>query len=248
MEAYMGDDNVNQPNDGSPIESADPTLNLKSEFNRKIGNVQEQLQKNNEALQALMNRLATQDKPRSAETSANTPDKSSKIKELWYQDEAAAANLIVEEAVQRATGSIRKELETERKVTQRESRVLNEIFQDYPEIGDQNSALYKKAVETYNALPEEDRANPLAYKVAVRDAAIDLGVQPMKKRQSAGNDDFTMSSGGYSSGSQSRGKKADDIAPEALAFAQAVGLNINDKKTLENLKNHSKREWLKYKA
>jgi len=244
----MGDENVNQPDGSAPDTNADPIQNIKGEMNRKLGNVQEQLQKNNEALQALMNRLAAQDRP--APKAPAPESKTSKIKELWYQDEEAAANLIVEDAVQKAEARITQKLESDRKITQRESRVLNEIFQDYPEIGDQNSALYKKAVETYNALPEEDRANPLAYKVAVRDAAIDLGVQPMKKRQASGNnDDFTMSSGGYSSqGTSGRARKSDDLPPETLLFAQAVGLNVSDKKTLENLKSHSKREWLKYKG
>jgi hypothetical protein len=124
---------------------------------------------------------------------------------------------------------------------------LAALVQSYPELQDANSELAKRAVDVYSRLSQEEKMSPNAYKFAVQDAASELGVLSMSKRQQKQNEsqdeDFTMNSGSYSGNKKpSKGQKADKLDDATLAFAEAIGKDINDPKYIESLKKYANRK------
>ena len=109
--------------------------------------------------------------------------------------------------------------------------------------------LVAAAVEIYNALSPEDKTSPTAYRLAVKEAASDLGVLPVRKRKQSDDDSYLASSSSSPEGKPSsrRSAKEDEIDTKTIAFAKMVGLNTDDPKVVENLKQRSKRQnWSRY--
>lgn len=181
-------------------------------------------------------------------TQAQVPKQPQRVEEddlevLAYKDPKAYAQKVKEQAARHAEELINSRLNAQ----QQTNNVLAQLTNDYPELSDSNSELTKKAVEIYNSLSPSEKTSPTAYKVAVRDAAAEVGLLPKSKRKaSSDGDDFSF--GGSSRGNREAGpKRGEQLSNETLAFAEALGMNIKDKNVVDRLKQRAQRKnWNKY--
>ena len=230
---YMADEK--QTNEqGNQAPSVDETLkNLKSEFSRKQENVSKELEQIKAMLGGLTQQQQHAQQRHKVVSEDEVPDP--------ILDPKGYKEYLKKEVLQ----------ETSQVVTQNNQRQsqLAALVQNYPELQDGNSELTKKAVENYNRLSNEEKMSPNAYKFAVQDAASELGVLAMSKRQNRSNDDesFTTNSGSYSANkpSSKQNRNADKIDDATLAFAQAIGKDTNDPKYIESLKKikNERKNW-----
>lgn len=215
----------------------DTFQNLKKEMDRKLSSQEAKLSELAEANKALLAKLSsmTQPKPLMIEDD---------IEKAWYEDPKAAAAKIKEAT----KAEIIAEVNRNQELQARTSQTLQALVSDYPELNDPNNELTKKAVEIYNALPADERVSPSSYRLAVKEAASDLGVVPVKRRKSQEDDSFTMSpsSSAYATKQGTSKSRKGDVDPRTIAFAQLVGLDVNNEQVMENLKAKSKRNWSKY--
>lgn len=220
-----------QPTAEAPAE--DPVKNLKSEFSRKMGNMEEQLQQ-------LYQHVVAQGGTKTPAQAA-APKKAS---ELLYEDPDLAIAQIKSE--------IRSEIEGQRAVETQTQSAITQLSADYPELVDVKSDLRKASEQNYAKLPKHLRDTPEGYKLAVREAAADLGVIVSSKRKAAdnSNDDFVVPGRGSSGQSSRRPSKADE--PEnfnqILDDARRMGLDTSKKEVVENLKNRAKNSTFGYRG
>lgn len=213
--------------------------NIKAEMNRKLGNLEEttnarfdELRKLNEQLVTQVQTLATNNQTAKKQSVENqTADK--EIDDLWYDNPGKAAEVIENRAEQKALQKFREE---QRAVNEQQA-IIAQMVSEYPDVSDKNSKLHKRAIEIYNKMSDSDKASPLSTKVAILDAAAELGVS--SKSSNPGNtDDFTLSSSGSATKPAIREGQVND---NTLEFARIMGLDVNDEKTRDNLKKHSER-------
>ncbi len=216
-------DQSNGQNTGNPLVVDDPIKNLKAEFDRKTSNIENQLKETTNYLKQVVEQTK-KPTPKPQEETRSFRDK-------FYDNEDAAAEELVERAVSKATEVIKRGSAAEAK----RNEVANAIYQDYPEAADQGSDLFKKASEKYSAMSEEDKASPIAMKLAFREAAEDLEVKPKSKRPKL-DDGFSVSG----SRSTRPSKEATELPEGTLQLAALMGLNVNDAKVKESLLNRSK--------
>ena len=209
--------------------AADPLQNIKAEFQRKTANLDDQTKRLEQQLAEMKTLMARMN---AAPAATLTPGK--KIEDVWFESPAEAARQIKEQA----TAEIRAELAAQNAVQVKQAQVLNQLVTDFPELGDQSSDLYSKAVEYYNAMPEDERTSPVAYKAAVKEAALDLGIKPKSKRNKGDPAAESFSLGGGSQGNRPAPSSKQDEA--RVALAKAFGLNVDDKMK-ERLAEHSKK-------
>ena len=213
--------------------AADPIKNIKAEMDRKLGNVDKTLSdltKTNQQLAQALERLTKPAAP------APEPQKQ-RYSEDWFSNPDSAAEKLVQEAERRAEKKFEARLEQQNKQTQ----TLSSLVAEFPELTDGSAELTKKTLEIYNSLPAEDRSSPSAYRLAVKEAALELGVQPKSKRKRSESDDFSLSGEG-------RGPSRRDSAEVVKAteeFARIMGLKVDDN-TKKNLKKHGARNWTRY--
>jgi hypothetical protein len=211
-------------------QGSDPLVNLKAELNRKLTNSEEkiaQFQKTQDALLAKLNEMSA---PKAA------PAQKESLSDLIYSDPDRYAAIITSQAVEAATSHISKQQMQQAKT----QGVLQALQNEFPELSDSGHELTQKAVEVYNSLPDDERSSSLAYKVAVKQAALDLGYKPKSKRP-AEEEPSIGSSGGY----KTRKSTKVDAATEQLAAM--FGINTSDPKVKERLVKASNREWNKYR-
>lgn len=218
-------------NNGTPPAAGaeDPTKNLKAEFQRKFDNMTAEVAKQRELSEQLLARIAAL--PTTEKKQEREPD----LSDLIYSDPKRYSEIMEE----RAEARIMKKLEGQ----QRNANVLNQLMNEYPETGDQDHPLTKRAVEIYNGLPSDEKTSPAAYRAAVAEAAAEMGVKPRSKRPA--DEEYTMGAG--SSGSRRRSKGDSEKAdPATLGFAAAVGLDISDPELVKRLAKRAQRTWTKY--
>lgn len=225
-----------KPIDGG-VKAPDEFGNFKQEINRKLTNQESTIKELANANKALLEKL-------SALTTPKAPVQEDDMDKIWYDDPKKAAARIKEQTKAEMMAEYRQDQEIQR----RTQSTLAALVNDYPELNDQSSELTRKAVEYYNSLPESEKSSPSAYKLAVKDAASDLGLLPIKKRSQSDMDAFTASSAsGYASAQSRNSGKKEDVDPRTIAFAKLVGLNTDDPATMEGLKSKAKRKnWDKY--
>lgn len=228
----------NTPGDGETTQTADPIKNVKEEFSRKLTNTEskiDQLAKQNEALIAQLAAIST---TKGAPAAAGT--KSEDLSDLMYSDPQRYAQVIEERAEARIMGKL-NDMNT---ANQKQTSVMASIMNEYPELGDGDHQLTKKAVEIFASFDEADKKSPISYKLAAQQAALELGVKPKSKRTEA--DDYSIMS---SSSSSSRKKtKKSEVSDVTLNVAELMGLDPTDEKLKQRLAERAGRNWNKYQA
>lgn len=216
--------------DSNAPEGQDPLKNLKAELDRKLGNADaklSQLQEANAALLAKLERLST----------PTAPTKEASLTDLLYNDPEKYAQMVERRAEEKALAQMQRQQAQMVKT----STTISELQNEFPELSDSGHELTKKAVEVYNSLPEEERTTSLAYKMAVKAAALDLGYKPRSKRPV---DEEPSIGSGYGRGAPRKSNKLDTDTELA---AQIFGIDTSDPKVKERLIKKSQRDWNKYK-
>lgn len=199
----------------------------------------QQNEKLSKQLESVMSAITQAAQPKVVE-----PTDQDDLEVLAYKDPKAYAKKIQEQAAKQAEAIVNSRLNAQ----QHTNAVLTQLTSDYPELADSNSELTKRAVEIYNSLSPSEKQSPSAYKIAVRDAAADVGLLPKSKRKQSSSDDFSFGGGsGGGASSRSEGRRSEQLPAETLAFAEALGMNIKDKAVVERLKSRAQRKnWNKY--
>lgn len=223
---------------------ADPIKNVKAEMNRKFQNLSETNQKlaqQNEALNAKIDLLLNTVNQPKAE-----PEEDDET--LRYTNPDA----YIEKKLKDVDKKVDAKIAQTEQMNSAKQQTLIALATDYPEINDPSSALYKKSLELGSSYPANFVSSPEGIRLIVREAAADIGLLPKKSRQASseeGDDDMAEFIGGGSSGNRppSGPKNKDKIDPKTLAVAELMGLNVNDPKVVERLKERAKRNYNKYR-
>ena len=230
----MDNNQDNAPDESSaaapaaPVE--DPLKNVKSEFDRKLSNV-------NETLSSVMQRLEAMAQP----AAAPATDDKKRLADLMFSDPEAYTAEIERRAVERARKESREEVS---QITRQQSAIQStvaDLHSKYPELGDVNGEAYKLAVEKANQLPASMRGTPEGIKIALLETVSELGLVPQNKRKAAPakNDDFSLSGSGSGSAPK-RQSAAKDLDPKTVQIAALMGMNVDDPKVIERLKSRVK--------
>lgn len=232
----------NNNNGASDAAEQDRLKNLQAEFSRKTSNLDSKLEAINQQLQQLS--LLGQVNTKVQETQpAGRPDP-----------------VLEPEAYERyMEQKLESKLNSRLEIQQRQQAEIGNLVSQFPELQDPESDLTKSALQIYNNMSPSDKNNPIAYRTAIQQAALDLGVLPKSKRQqqmTANNeseDDLgarnnrsgQMPSGSKKGSSSAAGK----LDAATIAFAQALGKDVNDPKYRARLeKAASRNTWGKFKS
>lgn len=234
-------DNNEQDSSESEQSTPDPVeilKNLKSEINRKLQNSDsrlEQLARQNEMLTQALQGLA---RPQRSEMSEVD------MEELAVSNPKAYQQILKKQI----KDEVSKELGSTMQVEQQRQQILGQLVVDYPELKTGDSDLTQKAVAIYNSMSQSEQAMPSSYKIAVRDAAAELGLLPSSKRKSGSSEEWTGSgTRGSSSGTSPQSKKKTEVDPRTLAFAQMVGLDVSKPEVVKNIEKRAQRKkWSRY--
>lgn len=221
-------DSKTPPAEGKKDDTAASITNLKGEFDRKIGNLEKT---NQNILATLQSLVKPAPKPKA--------DPSQDLDKLIYDDPKEYTRRVKE----MAKNETMAELSAQNTKTNKVNNVIAGLYADFPELQDVNHDLTKKAVEIYEKFTEEEKQSPLSYKLAVKDAAEELGVQPKKKRAVVEDDD-NFSLGGGSAGTRTTKTKSEKLDPRTIEFAKLMGLDTDDQKVMDSLKKRAqRRDW-----
>lgn len=237
----MPDNNENKEN--ASKEGEDQIKQVKSEFDRKLGNYDSRLsemqQQNEKILQAL-------DKVAAPPPQATKKDTSHEdLSDVMYSDPERYHKIMEQRADERADKRLDKKLAERDSIAKRQTDVLARIVNDYPEVNDPSNPLTAKTVEILNKMSAEDKQNPTNYRIAVLEAAAELGVAPKYKRKKSDDDDFVLSGEGAAGGSR-KPKKKSGVNDATLDFARVMGLDTSDPKVVERIKSRQREAWYKY--
>lgn len=229
----QGENTSQNTENGKSVNQDELFKNLKTEFSRKQENIQSELME-------LKNLIISQQQSKAQTSKQDKEEKPDPI-----VDPDGYENYILQKAEAKIAASVNQN-------NQRQTQLAT-LVQQFPELQDGTSELTKKAVDYYNKLTNEEKMSPNAYKFAVQDAAMELGVVPMSKRKTNDYDESSdyvgSSSNSNSSNSSSRKSnrnKEEEIDPMTLEFARALGRPVNDPEYIKRLKETSKRKnWTK---
>jgi hypothetical protein len=234
-----GDESASQEQDSNQI---DPVHNLKSEFNRKFQNTQAQL----EAILAKNAELSAQLSQIAATRSQPEADREDELDVYDPKSIQKVINRQVTRQVEHAKSEVMEQ--------QRGQQVLAQLAADYPELSDGTSDLSRMAVAQFQQLSPSVRASADGYRLAVREAASQLGLLPNSKRgrndsQRRSDSEFTGLAGGGSGSARSsqEKRKSQELDPGVAEAARVFGLDLSDPKRLDSLKKRTNRKnWGKY--
>jgi hypothetical protein len=221
-ESAAADDSAQQ---AAPAAS-DEIKNIKAEMGRKLGN----LEATNSQLASQLEQLMRSMQP---------PAKAEPTKKVSvFEDEDAYAERIKSEVI----GTINKQTAATSAYNNKVASVLQSATADFPELSNQGHELTKLANEKYAALSPEDKANPISLKAAINEAALELGVKPMKKRSSDDADTFSV--GGNRSSAPAKKRDSDVLDDKTKLLAEAFGIDLKDDKVRERvIKRHSRKNY-----
>lgn len=233
----MTEDNVNGVDTSVDSNtSEDPIKQLKGEFSRKTDKLADSLTKMQQSNEQLANMLNQLMQPKSAQAAPKAEDLAS----IMYSDPNRYAQIIKEQT----KNELREESARMSQSQNATQSTIAQLARDYPELNDTDSDLTRKSVEFLNKYSPEERNTPMAYRLAVKEAAEALEVKVKSKRPV---EDFGGSTNQYGS-SRSR-VKADKLTPETEFMAEALGKNsgidFSDPKVKARMLERQKRDsWL----
>jgi hypothetical protein len=219
--------------------SADDVKNLKAEFDRKLTNLDATNKQLVASLQALAKQVAP---PVKKEPEAKTK----KLQDVWYDDPETSKKMIVEETL----SILQSQQQKGQEAAQKTQKIMQALQKDFPELKDIDDPLSQKAIEIFEKYSEEEKQNPIAYKLAVKEAAEEIGVKPKSKRTSSDDDDaFSLSQSTAKGGREHEpGKRRGKLDPRTMEFAKLMGVDVENEKVVESLKTRQRevRDWMKY--
>ncbi len=136
---------------------------------------------------------------------------------------------------------ITRQVEQRERATLDRQVALTELTADYPELNNPQSDLTKTAAKILSTLEPHMQKSSIGYKLAVREAAAQAGVLPKSKRPQS---DESFSLGVSNAPAQgARRSKDGEVSDQTKAFAQAMGMNVNDEALMKRLAARSQRKF-----
>lgn len=239
----MSDENEtnNESQENSGAIDAERFKNFQSEFDRKLGNTTSQIealaQSNQQVLEAL-NSI-------SSKSQTHNSGDSDSLSSLLYEDPERYAAEVEKRAEERISKKLEEKQQKEQQSQSEVTQVLQQMQSNYPELADPNHELTKRAVEIHNSLSDRDKANAaLAYRSAIAEAVSELGIKKVSQRKKSSDyEDFTLS--GTSSGTSRSDRSRSKLDKNTILFAEAMGLNTEDKDLLKRLARRSEKNYKK---
>ncbi len=217
----MSEDNKGTPPaSGAPagtISTTEALKQMKSEFDRKLSNMEASTRK-------LLDQIAATVKPAAPAAPAQKS-----VEDEWFDNPRAAAERIKSE--------VRQELRQEQEVNTKTNSTIAKLTQEFPELMDEGHDLTKKALEIFDGFSAEEKRSAVAYRAAVREAAMDLGVLPKSKRTSSepeSEDNFSLS--GFGNARPRASSKRDSLDARTAEVARYMGLDVDKPEVKERLK------------
>lgn len=211
-----------------------PIENLKSEFDRKLNNLQETIREQTEALKAQNQYISEQ--LQQTRQPAPVADE-----EVDYFDNP---DKFIEQKLNKKLQNFEQNI-TQKQAQQTELvNTMSRLQNDFPELKNPQSDFYKTADRLLSAYPKEQQSNPTIIKAAIYEAAVQSGVNPVSKRQTKTQQEYTFS------GSKSGDDAPDDSGelPKEVEHWRRVFQNYlpKDKGVKKRIKQHSERPWNRY--
>lgn len=228
----MSDDQQQQTPEGEVLEVEAPSevQQLKSEMSRKMQNQTQSMSDLNSKLEALLQGMQK----------ANAPAAES-MRDALLDDPERAARMIEDRAVAKATAIVSNQTRQQ----QAAQNAVLEIQGKYSEFTQEGSEAGLLAIEKAAKLPDHLKGTPEGVRLAMMEAAMELGLSAGKK-SAPRNEGDSFSSPGQRSSSSAPPRKSDpakDIDKKTLDFAMLMDPTIaNDPKRLEALKSASQRK------
>jgi flagellar motility protein MotE (MotC chaperone) len=223
----MSEEFKDQPTE-TQVDASNPAVdeikNLKAEMNRKLSNFEQ----TNAMLLAQLQALS---QPKPSQTQAKP------LADLWLDnpDEAAA---ILENRIEK---KLEDKYSRRENAQARQQQTIAQLVSDFPELSDTNHAFTKRAVEIYNSMPDDERSSPVAYKAAVKEAALDMGLKPKSKRSQDDTDNFSLGGSGMAN---RPAKKNNTLDPNVETVARLFGIDVSKADVRERLKsNHGRKSY-----
>lgn len=231
----MSDDNKPEGTEPAVPDLLNELKQVKSESSRKFDNINSTLSTIQEQMNAALAEISARSQPRQ-----QVADES--LEDLAITNPKEYARQVALMASNAAEGVIQKS-----QVTQ---ATLNSLVNDYPELGKPGTDMYNEALKEHNNLPKKLQGTPEGYRIAARDAAANLGILPVSKRQRQaddGDDDFVLNGqGGRGNDGRFKRNKKPDISDKTVLMAKMLGRDPDkDPKILERLKSISEKKQFK---
>jgi hypothetical protein len=233
-------DETNDQENGAPASETTPeTLrNVKSEFDRKLGNIERTAIEANARLQQQMEQFLAAIKPAPPQAG-----KEEDLADLALTDPKRYAEVVrkqAEDAADRKIDSFRSEQSSQAARNQ----TLTQLVNDFPELADANTELYKMADSELRKVPVNQQT-PAMIKAAILDAASELGLQKVSKRkrhESDDNESFSLGGSGSSNSRSEKREKKGTIDERTLMWSELLGRDPNDPKVKAGLEKAVKRK------
>lgn len=215
-----------------------------AEFNRKYNKLSEENSRMSQMLEQL---VAKQNQVVVSPTKAQEDEK--ELVDLAYSNPAEYARRVTAAARKEASQVVNSTIQQQ----QQTNNVLTQLASEYPELADNSSELTTKAVNIYKNMSESERNSPMSYKIAVRDAAADLGILPKKNRPKDSSNEPNIGNSNSAANevskaqSRAQAKSQNKLDEKTLEFAKLMGLDTSKKEVLERLtKRNERKSWGKY--
>lgn len=217
------------PEAAAAASPTDEIKNIKAEMNRKLSN----LEQSNAQLLAQLQALS-QPKP--------APQTQKKVS--VFEDEDAYA----QDIISKADRLLEEKLSRRDKEVAKQQAVISGLVSEFPELADTSHSLSRRAVEIYNGFSEEEKVSPIAYKAAVKEAALELDVKPKHKRKASEDEAFALSGSGSSAPKGKRaGAEGDgELDPRTVMFAEMVGMDLTKEVKERMVKKHGRKTYSKW--
>lgn len=212
-----GNDTVESVNESTiPV---DHVKNLKSEMDRKLQNINDQLKQQNDFLSSQLNKLV---ETQSVKSNLEEPSDFYDLNPREFKKDIV--NSILSEVDNK-----NKEIQTKQVALQQK---VIELQKFYPEISNPNSELYQTVLQEHNKLPAHLMETPEGYEMATLRAANKVGVM----KNSSEIDEFNVQGRGNKMSKDNKGKReSGKISEKTKAFAQLLGRDLNDPATKKRL-------------
>jgi hypothetical protein len=216
-----------------------------AEMNRKYNKISEE----NSRMSQMLEQLAARQQQPVQQVNQQTDD-AKELADLVYSNPAEYARRVTEKATKQATQAVQHTLTQQ----QQTNTVLTQLASEYPELSDNSSELTTKAVNIYKQMSPEERLSPSAYKIAVRDAAADLGLLPKARRAKASNNEPNIGNSNNAVNDIAKGqqraaaKNTSKASERTLAFAELMGLDVSKKEVIENLNKRTQEVAIKRRS
>jgi len=206
--------------------------NLKTEMARKFDNTKTELatlkQQNTQVLAAL-DALAKSSAPKKNPTEEEDED-------LMYSNPAEYKRRMKAEI----KAEVSQDVDANMAVNQTYQNTVSELVGQFPELNIADSDMYKATMKILDTYPKSQRMDPATMRAASYQAAANIELTPKPKRKTTSDDDsFSLSAAPPGS---RKSKSAPMAGSEVVAIASLFGLDTSDKKVLENLEKHTKRD------